>query len=179
MTLPLLLLAASGLYTLLTKIRRKVFAVIIFLLVLFLPFRSDVAILIEFKYSPIPEADMYQFYSGWPAGGGVTQAVAFFEKEAAKGPIFVGTEGTFGLMPASLELYLARNPNISLLGIWPIKDTPPQELIDARAKMPTYVLFYQPCTSCSNGIDAPVLWPVTEVFRIEKGPGTYLTVYKL
>lgn len=179
MTLPLLLLAAAGLYTLLTKIRRKAFAVIIFLLVLFLPLKSDVAILIDFKNAPIPEADLYQFYTGWPAGGGVKEAVAFFEKESTKGPIFVGTEGTFGLMPASLELYLAHNPNISLLGIWPIKDTLPQELIDAREKMPTYVLFYQPCTSCFNGIDAPPLWPVTEVFRIEKGPGTYLRVYKL
>jgi len=136
--------------------------------------------LTDFAKAPIPQADKEQLISGWPAGGGVTQTISFLQKQSQQGKIYVGTEGTFGLMPYALEIYLYKNPNIQIQGFWPINSTPPKEILDASKKMPTYVVFYQSCPSCQAIGQAPTTWPVTPVFQLKKiDPNTYYTLYKV
>ena len=86
---------------------------------------------------------------------------------------FIGTEGTFGLMPYALEIYLVDNKNVTIKGFWPISDVLPKELKDASKQMPTYVLFYQ-------SEEAPISWPRTLIYRYEKeNPKRPLTLYKI
>ena len=101
----------------------------------------------QFAYSPekaqIADMDRNQYINGWAAGWGVKESVIFFTKEAEKQKIFVATEGTFGLMPEAMEMYLIGNKNVTIKGYWPI-DIFPKELLEVSKKMPTYLIFYQP-----------------------------------
>jgi hypothetical protein len=67
-----------------------------------------------------------------------------FRAEAEKGKIYIATEGTFGLMPFAEEIYLVKNPNITIKGFWPLSDNLPEDVIDNSKKIPTYFVFYQP-----------------------------------
>ncbi len=141
---------------------------------------SDYLIITDFGRSLIPSSDKNQFYNDWPAGGGVNEAIAFFAEQAKTRRIFVGTQGTFGLMPTALEIYLGENKNIQLQGYWPIENEPPKELLEKEKLMPTYVLFYQPCTNCPKIGEAPITWPVKEVAQYKKGYGnSSLRIYQV
>lgn len=138
---------------------------------------------LDFIFNPvhaaIADSDRGQYITQWPAGGGVAQSVAFFKDQAKNGKIFIGTEGTFGLMPAALDIYLNKNPNVATKGYWPIGDQIPQDALDMASKMPTYFIFYQPCPSCKFSGDAPASWPLTLVSRIKKSDGNYYSVYRV
>lgn len=180
MTMPLLILAAYALFHMLIFVKKlwlKAIIVIVFLLMFVV---NDYFIITDFVKAGVPQAEKYQFVTSWSAGGGVKETIAILEEKAKNGKIYVGTEGTFGLMPYALEMYLYNNPNIVIKGFWPINDNPPQEVIDAAKKMPTYFVFYQSCPSCVSVGKAPPLWKVEEVFQIEKlEKGSYYTLYQI
>lgn len=181
MTLPLLPLIAYTIDTFWQKTKMNYLFLFIFVLVvLALPLRADYLILTDFLHAPIPDQDIEQYARGWPSGGGVKEAVTFFKKQAQTQKIFIGTEGTFGLLPFSLELYLVDNPHITLRSYWPINHELPQEIATAAKTMPTYVVFYQPCLSCENIDQAPASWPVKQVFQVVRGEGkSRFTVYQI
>lgn len=179
MTVFLLPLVAYSLFTLYSLFRQKVIFAIICFLVLFLPLRTDYYLYTNFSSASIPRLDLDQYANEWPSGGGVREAVSFFEDRARSSKIFVATEGTFGLMPYALEIYLKDNPNIEIFGFWPVND-PPVEMARAASRIPTYVLFYQPCASCKYSGDAPDDWPLEKVFEFKKpGDLAYLTIYRV
>ncbi len=179
MTLFLLPLVAFSIYSLFNRIKNKRIAFALLLLILIVPLRSDFFILSGLSKAPIPKLDLEQYINGWPAGGGVREAVNFFKAKALDEKIFVATEGTFGLMPYSIEIYLNQNPNVTIFGFWPV-EKPPIEMINASKKMPTYAVFYQPCPSCTYNGGAPVSWPLSLVARFKKGDGdNYLSIYKV
>lgn len=95
-------------------------------------------------HAPIANADSGQYVNSWTAGWGLEKSIAYLEKEAKKGPIYIGTEGTFGLMPFAMEIYLVTNPNVTIKGFWPINDTLPTEVVEMSKVKPTYMIFYQP-----------------------------------
>lgn len=179
MTLPLILLGAYTMSILFSVHKAKLYKMSIVLVFTSMFIITDVLFITNPVKASLPATDREQFVVGWPAGGGVKETVTFLEEKAKSERIYVGTQGTFGLMPHGLEMYLIKNPNITIKGYWPITDVPPQELLDAAKKMPTYVIFYQPCPSCDSIGKAPKTWPVTEEFQIKKAEGTYYTVYKL
>ena len=179
MTLPLLVLAAYSLHALLSGVKNQFYKIIILLLFTGIMIRTDYYILNNFSSAPIPKIDLEQYMTGWPAGGGVREAVEFFTEKSQKEKIYIGTQGTFGLMPYALEIYLKDNKNVVIEGIWPIKDTIPQNLLDNAKKMPTYVLFYQPCPQCVTLGGAPIAWPLKKVLDIEKRKDTHFTIYQV
>lgn len=180
MTLFLLPLAAYSFFQLQKLIRSRILFVFCFLPFVFLPIRSDYYILTNFAEAPIPDSDLGQYNNDWPAGGGIKEAVIFFEKQAEKEKIFVGTQGTFGLMPFALEIYLGTNPNIEIVGLWPIGENPPKKLIEKSRIMPTFVVFYQPCDSCEKVGLAPDSWPLTLVAKYEKpAPARFFSIYQV
>lgn len=181
MTMPLLVLGAYSFYTILHALSSVRWIKAGVLLVFMLPFVvADLLIITNFAKAPIPLSDKNQYFMQWPAGVGVKESIAILKNESKNKKIYVGTEGTFGLMPYGLEIYLANNPNVTIFGIWPIKDTPPQELVDASKKMPTYVLFYQPCPGCKNIGEAPPTWKVKKIYQVERvEKGSYTTLYQL
>ncbi|MDE2026129.1 MAG: glycosyltransferase family 39 protein [Patescibacteria group bacterium] len=182
MVVSLLPLVALSLWYLFTRFNALWARILIIILFATMYLRADFYILIDFAHAPIPKPDLVQYMNSWPAGGGIRESVAFFQQEAQKGPIFIATEGTFGLMPFSLQLYLQDKPNIMLQGFWPIGDTPPLDVVNASKKYPTYFVFYQPCPDCSgiHNEEAPLSWHLEKVAQYRKGTGTdVLTVYRI
>jgi 4-amino-4-deoxy-L-arabinose transferase-like glycosyltransferase len=180
MTMPLLVLGAYSFYTILHGLSMRWIKTGIFAIFM-LPFViTDVLIITNFAKAPIAQSDKNQYFLQWPAGAGVKETIEILKKESKNKKIFVGTQGTFGLMPYALEIYLHDNPNITIFGIWPIDSTPPKELLDASKKMPTYVFFYQPCGGCPNEGEAPATWNLKKIYQFER-PETrsYATLYKL
>ena len=184
MTLSLIPLVAYTLLELKDRIKNKKLGYLVFALFFVWPLYMDYFVLFNLKNAPLPRSDLRQYLLDWPAGGGVKESVEFFEKEASRGPIYLATQGTFGLMPFAYEIYLVQNPNIKIVGYWPLGDTVSQELLDQSKKMPTYIVFYQPCPGCSKAGLAPIGWErnLKIVQRYTRGLATgprYLTVYQI
>ena len=141
-TPPLLLMAAAAsqrIFSLARGVRIK----IIFCLFLFVASAyMDYKILTDPVGAPIIQADRDQYVNGFPAGWGIDETIAFLKERALKETIFLGTQGTFGLMPASFELYLWDNPNIEIKGFWPVSAVPDEVTAKAEEKT-TYFIYYE------------------------------------
>ena len=180
MTIPLLILSAYSLMYLMDKVKKIYLqtAVLIFFVSLFI--YSDIKILSDFKNAPIPKIDLEQFINGWPSGGGISESIEFFEREAENRKILIATEGTFGLMPYSYEIFLGENPNIEIKGYWPIENTIPEDILQSAQEKDVYVVFYQPCPSCEYPGAVPITWPLEKINEYEKGnKAVTLSIYKV
>lgn len=181
MTLPLIPLVAYSIYELFVKYKNAFvrFTLIIFTLAFYV--YADYFVLTNFALAPIPKADLGQYINGWSAGNGVKQSVVFFGEQAKSSKIYIMTEGTFGLMPFGLEIYLVDNPSIKIQAVWPIKDAEPAEVITAAKKMPTYAIFYQPCPSCGlNGGNIPPSWHAERIASYRQGESnSYYSIYRI
>ena len=188
MSLYLLPLAALGLVQIIDLInnylnKRKlnsyyVVSVLVILLFILYPMKVSMDFIFNPEKAAIANADNAQYISDWPAGGGVKESVKFFEEKSKNEKIFIGTEGTFGLLPYALEIYLANNPNITIKGYWPIERIP-EEALESAKKMPTYFIFYQPCIECEFSGDAPNDWPLKKISEFKKNDRVYYTVYSV
>lgn len=178
MTMSLIPLGAYALFMLQQKIKQANVKILLFVVFVSMFLVNDYFLLTNFANAYIPQSDKGQYLTDWPSGVGVNQTISFLESQHGK--MYVGTEGTFGLMPYALQIYLYKNSDITINGFWPINSTPPQELLNAAKTMPTYVVFYQSCPSCQAVGKAPATWPVTQIFSIKKiTPDTYYTLYKI
>ena len=140
MTLPLLILAAWTLEEMMRRIKAGwLFSVFCFLFSVFSLY-TDFQLLFDPPKAPIPKQDRAQYIDSWPAGYGIKEIVAFAKKEAQDKKIFIATEGTFGMFPASLELYLWDYPHIEIKGFWPVKEIPP-EVLEKAEEVPTFFVF--------------------------------------
>ena len=105
----------------------------------------------------------------------MSHRVAFFNEQAKIGSIFVGTEGTFGLLPHGLEIYLGQNTNIEIKGYWPIKAQIPEEVLLKAEKEPTFFVFNQ-----TQPEKVPAGWPIKLIAKYRKGVGDiYLQIYRV
>lgn len=179
MILPLLPLVAFTLINIYAKFRRPYLFVIFVFLVFILAFKTDYLILTDFTRASIPAADIKQYRSSWEAGGGVNKSIEFFEKEAKKEKIYIATQGTFGLMPYAFEIYLINNQNIKIEGYWPVGDTIPAKVIEESKKVPTYFVFYQPCSLCGEIGTAPAPWNLKPILQIKSGTNNYTSIYRI
>ena len=161
MSLPLLVLAAVFLDQVGSLLKNKLLFLLVLVIVLAYPLFFDWQILFNLYQAPLPQSDRDQYLNDWPAGGGVKEAVEFFQSQIQKGKIAIFTEGTFGLMPYSLELYLVDNPNVELKGIWPLEKIPDEVLEIARGK-PTFLI-----TNATQVI--PREWPLKLIEQYPKG----------
>ena len=115
----------------------------------------------------IAQADNGQYVNSWAAGWGVKESVSFFRSQSQDKKIFIATEGTFGLLPESMEMYLIKDKNIQIKGYWPL-DLFPKEVLESAKKMPTYFIFYQP-----NHLIIPNDYPLRLVFQVRQGNSAY------
>lgn len=181
MTLSLIPIASYGFYVISDVISNKLKLNAFYLkgalliLILALPVWISVTLSTNPTKALIPEADLSQYINNWPAGWGVEESVDFFKQEASNKKIVVATQGTFGLLPYAYDIYLRYNPNIRVEGYWPINDNPPSQLIDLSKNAETFVVFYQPCPSCTNQFYPPSSWPVERIYKSNKGS---LAVYR-
>lgn len=180
MVLFLLPLAAYSLNFLFEKIKNKFLFALLVLLVFSFQIYADFMIITDFGRAPIADPDLGQYSNDWPSGRGVPESVTFFKEEAGKGPIFIATQGTFGLMPYAYEIYFAGNNNVSTKGFWPIDPELPQEVVEKASEMPVYFVFYQPCVNCRDEFFPPLGWNMQEVKRFKNPYGdSFLTIYRV
>lgn len=180
MTMPLIPLVSYSIFSFFEKYKNIAVRVIFVSIIAILPLRSGYYILFDFAHAPLPRLDLEQYINGWPSGGGVKESVQFFNEKALSGSIYVATQGTFGLMPSSYEIYLKDNTNITVKGFWPTDSIMPEEVLEMSKKMPTYFVFYQDCSLCGLPGKAPVMWPLQEIMSFSKGIGfTKLTIYQV
>jgi len=113
-----------------------------FVLVLSIPVYTSFKLLTNPAYANIPENDSNQYLNNWPAGYGVAEIVQILKKESKNQIIYVGTQGTFGLYPHSLNIYLWGNNNVQILPFWPVDpENLPSEIINAAKSNRTYFIF--------------------------------------
>lgn len=178
MSLYLLPLAAWGLNHLINESlmyyenKRKIIAIKILIpIVVFVFVWYPGFISFQFALNPIKariaHADNNQYINSWAAGWGINESVSFFKNEAKDKKIYIATEGTFGLLPAALEIYLVRDKNITIKGYWPVNDVP-IEVLEKAKKMPTYFVFYQ-----ANHINIPISFPLKLIFQVRQGNTDY------
>jgi hypothetical protein len=180
MTLPLIPLVAYSLFELFSKYKSLVLRALILIITFSFYIYSDFLIITNFTHAPIPKADKGQYINSWSAGNGVMESVVFLREQASKGKIFIATEGTFGLMPFGLEMYLVDHPNVTIKAYWPIGNEPPAEVVKAASKMPTYAIFYQPCPSCAASGKIPPGWKSELIATYRQGLSSdYYSIYQI
>ena len=181
MSLPLLCLAGLSLSAIISNLHERffrksaqsVFRFLITIIVFFIFIAYPGFVSLQFAYNPIhaliAEADSRQYVNNWTAGWGIKESISFLKREAKDKKIFVATEGTFGLLPASLEIYLVQNKNIIIKGYWPIDYKQfPEEVYEYAEKMPTYFIFYQP-----QHASLPLDYPLKLIFQMQEGNSNY------
>lgn len=112
------------------------FALIIF------PLASSFYLLTNPPLASIADSDKFQYLNGWSSGYGIRQIVNILKTENPKNKVYVGTEGTFGLLPFALQIYFYDNPNIQVVGYWPV-DNLAKQVLDVARIQKTYFIFYQ------------------------------------
>lgn len=148
--------------------------IILLLVVIGYPLFVSISFAVDPANAQIADADSKQYANSWAAGWGVKESVAFFQNQARNQKIYIATEGTYGLMPESLEMYLVQNKNFKIQGYWPI-DTFPKTVLAEAQKMPTYFVFYQP-----QHVVIPIDFPLKLVFEVKQGnTDTYYRVYQV
>ena len=174
MTIPLLIVGADAILRIWDRITRPVIK-IVFVLILILPSMAiSYSIISDPWNASLPVSDRSQYLEDWPSGWGVPQVVSFLRNEASYSSISVFTDGTFGLLPYSIEIYLVSNPNVTIKGIWPLPDQPPIEVVTAVKKGPTYLVLNAKQTP-------PIGWALTLLGEYQKGKreDKYMRLYKV
>ncbi|MCL4359733.1 glycosyltransferase family 39 protein [Patescibacteria group bacterium] len=162
MCMPLLVIAAESSSWLIRQLRRHYLGIFIVVLALVPSVTTDYLLVTNPLYAPIPEADRGQYMNDWPAGWGIAPVVSYLRTEASAHKVSVYTDGTFGLLPYAIEIYLVDNPNMSIHGVWPIpEDMPAAMRSDSRAH-PTFLILNQTET-------VPPKWPLKLLASYEKG----------
>ena len=75
------------------------------------------------------------------------------------------TDGTFGLLPYAIEIYLVDNPSVKIYGIYPMPKDMPEEIAKDAQDHPTYIVFNQIQNPSSS-------WPLQKIAEYQKGNRT-------
>ena len=161
MTMPLLVMAASSLDWVVDRVKGWLRAVVV-VAILYPSIITGYFLVTNPLHALIPWSDKSQYITDWPSGWGIKEVNAFLLEQSKSGKVTVFTEGTFGLLPYAIEIYLVDRPNIEIRGIWPIPESMPQEIIDRARDHPTFVVFNQKQT-------IPPGWSLELVAEYQKG----------
>jgi 4-amino-4-deoxy-L-arabinose transferase-like glycosyltransferase len=117
--------------------------------------------------APFPLADLQQYVTQHPSGYGLNSVFAFLHKEENQGKINVITQGTFGLYPYAFYLEFWNDPNVNVLGRWPLdKIDPDMRQIQKTQKL--YIILKEHDV-------IPAELPVQLVFKATK-PGNHFPI---
>lgn len=162
MTMPLLILTAFVVDGIINKYGRIVFGFFVIGILIIPSIWTDYLLITNPVYAPIAEADRGQYINDWPSGWGVREVKDFILEVSMKGKVVVYTDGTFGLLPYGLEMYLVDLPNIEIHGIWPIPPNPSPDVLSSVTNYPTYLVLNQL-------EEAPKEWNLTLLATYYKG----------
>ena len=168
---PLFLLIALFVNNLIKK-KSLIMILIAAILVFAYPIYFQIKILTDPVRAPIPQTDYNQFINDWPAGYGISEIVKFLNQQAESKEVVIATEGTFGLFPMALELYLGENKNIKIIPYWPVNEVPNELLVLAQSQE-VYLVF-------KEKQNIPQEWPLILVNQYQRGNGeTYMKFFRV
>jgi len=170
----LIIMVASGLTYVTSKIKLEKFKFLAVLLAILLPAFISLTWLISPGQAAIPQADKNQYYLGQPSGHGVKEIVQYLEEQALEEPIFLGTDGTFGLTPDAFLVYLRDNENVHIEGYYPVKEIP-QEVREKAQDVPTYFVYY----NVQEIPEQQNLELISEFEKTSSDQVTYLRLFKV
>lgn len=95
---------------------------------------------INYPYASLDEG----YVNGWSGGNGTKQIAdwALARVKTTNTPLMIYTEGTFGILPHGLELYVDRQtPLITIEGVYPLDQIPPTKVLEyAKTHPETYLI---------------------------------------
>lgn len=173
MAMPVLILAAFSIEQLSSyagKYYQKI--AIVFLCCLQAIYMSS-TILSDVSRAVIPKSDIGQLINDWPSGWGVREIVSLLDERSKSEAIAVYTEGTFGLLPYALEIYLHQNKNIEIHGVWPPSKSIPDYIAEKSKHKSTYYI--------TNLTQEKPDWPMDSVLEIKKAHNekSQIRLYKI
>jgi 4-amino-4-deoxy-L-arabinose transferase-like glycosyltransferase len=150
---PLVILAAFGGVWLFEQLRlikkgfQKKFGLILmailFFLIIFPSLKYDFLLLTNPEKAPLPRNLRNGHLEEWTAGQGLKESAEFLKQKSKEGPVFVGTEGSFGTLPDGLQIYLEGVSNVRVIGVgWPINEVS-QSLVNSVVDNQVYLLVNQ------------------------------------
>jgi len=174
MTMPLIILAAYTLKIFIDYFKKTVFSFTMITLIFFPSIRASYYIIMSPVYAPIPLADRGQLIDDWPSGWGVKEVTNFILNQSRRVKVSVYTEGTFGLLPYSLEIYLIDKPGIEIIGLWPVGGDMPENMQEDAFNHPTYLVL-------NYSQSPPDGWPTQKIAEYIKGrnPGAKLQLFQI
>ncbi len=171
MTVALIPLTAYSLLTILSHFKKTTYKIFVISMIFAYPVYIGTNIVLNPLNASLPISDRKQYLDEWPSGYGVNEVIDFLKEEKERQPIFVATEGTFGLFPYSLELEFYSDPKIKIKGYWPLPTF--QQLIYESEGRPSYLIL-------KESQEPPLNWTVTLVNQYRRGKGsTFLKFYKI
>lgn len=144
------------------KLKNKLFYLLLFLLLL-PSIYTTYKLMTKPVDAPIPTAARGQFFNSYFAGYGVEEVNAYFKEKIKNEEVVLYTEGTFGLFPYAVELYFYDNPNIRVIGVWPLKVVPGEKVEVIEGKQ-NYLI-------TNETQKVPTHWPLKKIFEVQKGKG--------
>lgn len=122
----------------------------------------------------IAASDRGQYLNDWPAGYGVSEVVDILKEKTKTGNVYVGTEGTFGLLPYALQVYFYANKDIQIVGFWPVNiDNLPNQIFEAAKERSAFFVFNEN----QKEINSPKL---KLIGKYQKGSGnSYMRLYEV
>ena len=173
MTMPLLVLAANFFDWCLLSVKPAFLKWLIVVACCFPSALLSYQMMTDIKTAPIPVSERGQYVSDWPSGWGTNDVVAFLQKNSQEKQIAVYTEGTFGLFPYALEIYLWENKNVEIHGVWPMEKTMPEIIKKSAEEKDTYFV--------SNFTQDKINWPLQLIAQYQKGTNqsAFMRLYKV
>lgn len=171
----IIILCAFALTTLVEKFKEyKKFAIAAFALVLVMPISTSFNLITNPVNANIPQSDTGQYLNDWPAGYGVAEVATFLKSQPQDRQIYVGTEGTFGLLPYALQIYFYGQENIHIIGFWPVNHNDlPTQILDLAQNNPTYFVFNETQQEITNQ-------RLKLIAKYQKGTGdSYMRLYEI
>lgn len=163
MVLPLLLIIAYASLSLIKGLKNPLAKIALILVTFAYPLVNSFYIIFQPAASHLPAIETEQLLNSWPAGYGVKEVVAYVNNISQTEKVFIGTEGTQGLFPYALELYLMKNKNVEVKGYWPVSDIPAEVREKART-MKTYFIY-------KDTLNPTPQKNVKEILKVRRGIG--------
>jgi hypothetical protein len=173
MTMPLYVLAAYTIDTIIIRLKKPAYAVLLIAALCFQSVLISGSIISDIKSAVLPRSEIGQYVSDWPSGWGVREIVAILRDESARSGVAVYTEGTFGLLPYALEIYLHDNPRIEIHGVWPPPKSLPEDIETKAGQKTTFYI--------TNLTQTKPDWPMVLVGEYQKGnnSSSHIRLYKI
>lgn len=173
MTMPLYVLAAYTIDRIIIRVKNRTLLAVLIVLLVYGNISMSWGILTDIKHARLPKSEIGQYVNEWPSGWGVAEIVGILETKARSEKVAVYTEGTFGLLPYALEIYLHNNPNIEIHGVWPPPLLLPEDIRASAAQKNTYYI--------TNLTQTKPDWNLTLMGEFQKGdnPKSHIRLYKI